>query len=202
MKWGLARIGLLMALAAVIAVGAAAWLKRPGPPVTQSVTTGPAIGGPFHLIDQKSRPVDQSLLKGKWTAVFFGYTFCPDVCPTTLTALGRLSDDLGPDRDRFQVVFITVDPARDTPGILARYLTSASFPKGVIGLTGDANQVAEAARAYHVFYQRVPQGTSYVMDHTAVIYLMDPKGQFVAPLDVTASPDKAAAQLKASMEKS
>lgn len=146
--------------------------------------------------------MDQALLKGKWTAVFFGYTYCPDVCPTTLAALGRISDALGPDQKRFQVVFVTVDPARDTPGVLDRYLTSSSFPKGVIGLTGTADQIAEVARVYHVFYQKVPQGPSYVMDHTAVIYLMDPQGQFVAPLDVTAPTATAAKQLKAAMARS
>jgi protein SCO1/2 len=202
MKRGLAWIAALTALVAALAVGAAVWLRRPDPAVARSVATGPQIGGPFHLIDQAGRPVDASLLKGKWTAVFFGYTYCPDVCPTTLVALGRIADALGPDRNRFQVVFITVDPARDTPQTLARYLTTASFPKGVIGLTGAPSQVAEAARVYHVFYQKVPQGASYVMDHTAVIYLMNPQGRFVAPLDATAPPNQAATQLKALMERS
>jgi protein SCO1/2 len=131
--------------------------------------------------------------------VFFGYTYCPDVCPTPLAALGRVADALGPDRSRFQVVFITVDPARDTPKVLDRYLSSPSFPRGVIGLTGDQDQIAQAAHAFHVFYQKVPQGTSYVMDHTAVVYLMDPDGHFVAPLDITAPPTQVAAGLRAEM---
>jgi protein SCO1/2 len=167
---------------------------------TQSVATGPAIGGPFHLTNQAGAPADQRLLLGKWTAVFFGYTYCPDVCPTTLAALGQVSDNLGADQKRFQVVFITVDPERDTPAVLARYLSSATFPKGAMGLTGTPAQIAEVARAYHVFYQKVPQGSSYVMDHTAVVYLMDPKGQFTAPLDLTAPPAQAARHLRQVMD--
>jgi protein SCO1/2 len=174
--------------------------RRPAGPVTHFVATGPAIGGPFHLTNQAGRPVDQRLLLGKWTAVFFGYTYCPDVCPTTLAALGQATDDLGADQTRFQVVFISVDPERDTPGVLARYLSSATFPKGVIGLTGSPAQIADVARAYHVFYQKVPQGSSYVMDHTAVVYLMDPKGQFTAPLDLTAPPTQVAQHLRQAMD--
>jgi len=173
--------------------------RRSATPVTESVATGPAIGGPFHLINQAGAATDQRVLQGKWTAVFFGYTYCPDVCPTTLAALGQASADLGADQKRFQVVFITIDPARDTPGALARYLSSSTFPKGAIGLTGTPAQIAGVARAYHVFYQKVPQGSSYVMDHTAVVYLMDPKGQFIAPLDVTAPPAQVAQHLRAVM---
>jgi protein SCO1/2 len=187
---------------AVLAVGLLAiQLSGPSPaPATQSVQTGPVIGGPFHLTNQAGAPADQRLLLGKWTAVFFGYTYCPDVCPTTLAALGQVSDDLGADQKRFQVVFISVDPGRDTPKVLGRYLSSSAFPKGAIGLTGTPAQIADVARAYHVFYQKVPQGTSYVMDHTAVVYLMDPKGQFTAPLDVTAPPAQVAEHLRQVMD--
>src|SRR5471032_1924449 len=113
----------------------------------------PAIGGPFHLVDQNGRPRDQSMLKGKWSAVFFGYTFCPDVCPTTLQALADAETRLGPGAARLQVVFVTVDPARDTPGQLKAYLSSSAFPKGAVGLTGAPAEVAAAAKAYKVFYQ-------------------------------------------------
>jgi len=198
------RVMLWIAFAAVaiIAVGLLA-TQLPGrspAPATQSVQTGPSIGGPFHLTNQAGAAADQRLLLGKWTAVFFGYTYCPDVCPTTLAALGQVSDDLGPDQKRFQVVFITVDPARDTPEVLGRYLSSTTFPKGAIGLTGTPAQIADVARAYHVFYQKVPQGSSYVMDHTAVVYLMDPKGQFTAPLDLTAPPPQVAEHLRQVMD--
>jgi protein SCO1 len=159
-----------------------------------------AIGGPFHLVDQQGRPVDQRVLDGKWSAVFFGYTFCPDVCPTTLTALGRATDDLGARAQRFQVVFITVDPERDQPRQLAMYLSSNTFPKGAIGLTGTPAQIAQAAKAYHVFYQKHPEGASYTMDHTAIVYLMDPKGRFVKPLDLTAPPADVARQIAEAMQ--
>jgi protein SCO1/2 len=201
---GMRRARAAIAFAVLAVVAAAALLatqvsRRSVTPVTESVATGPAIGGPFHLTNQAGAATDQRVLLGKWTAVFFGYTYCPDVCPTTLAALGQASADLGADQNRFQVVFITIDPARDTPGALARYLSSATFPRGAIGLTGTPAQIAEVARAYHVFYQKVPQGSSYVMDHTAVVYLMDPKGQFIAPLDVTAPPAQVAQHLRAVM---
>jgi len=143
--------------------------------------------------------VDESVLRGRYSAVFFGYTFCPDVCPTTLASLGATVGALGPDAARFQVVFITVDPERDTPSVLATYLASPTFPKGVRGLTGTGPQIASVAKAYHVFYQKVPQGSSYSMDHSAVVYLMDTQGRFVKPLDLSAPPSQVAGQIRAAM---
>jgi protein SCO1 len=186
-------LGLALAVVVVIAIGV--FTLRPQAQAPEAST----IGGPFNLVDQQGRPVDQRLLDGKWTAVFFGYTFCPDVCPTTLAALGRASDALGPQAQRFQVVFITVDPARDTPKQLAMYLSSNTFPKGTIGLTGAPAQVAQAAKDYHVFYQKHPEGGTYTMDHTAIVYLMDPKGRFVKPLDLTAPPAQVAGQITEAM---
>ncbi|HEY1928935.1 MAG TPA: SCO family protein [Caulobacteraceae bacterium] len=184
-----------MAVAVVVVIAIGVFTLRPQ-------TQGPSasdIGGPFKLVDQQGRPADQRLLDGKWSAVFFGYTFCPDVCPTTLTALGRASDALGAQAQRFQVVFITVDPARDTPKQLATYLSSNTFPKGSIGLTGTPAQIAQAAKAYHVFYQKHPEGGTYTMDHTAIVYLMDPRGRFVKPLDLTAPPADVARQISEAM---
>jgi len=157
------------------------------------------IGGPFQLVDQTGAPRNASLLRGKWSAVFFGYTFCPDVCPTTLANLGRAVSAMGPAARDFQVVFITVDPDRDTARALASYLSAPAFPPGTIGLTGSAQQIAEVARAYRVYFRKVPQGSSYAMDHTAVVYLMDPQGRFVRPLDTTASPDHIAADVGEAM---
>jgi protein SCO1/2 len=158
-----------------------------------------AVGGPFQLVDQTGAPVDQGLLRGRWSAVFFGYTYCPDVCPTTLAALGQAVADLGADSRRFQVVFITVDPERDTPAALKTYLASPTFPPGVRGLTGSPKQIATVAAAYHVYYQKVPQGASYSMDHTAVVYLMDPEGRFVRPLDVGVAPTQIARQIRSAI---
>ena len=140
------------------------------------------IGGAFHLTAQNGARVDQSLLGGKWTAVYFGYTFCPDVCPTTLAALAQAQAALGDKAKTFQVLFITVDPARDTPAQLRAYLSSPSFPKGAIGLTGSAAEIKAVTAAYHVYFSRQGQGADYTVDHTSIIYLMDPKGRFVSPV--------------------
>lgn len=179
------------ALGVVLAVvlGLFAWRQMNPPPPPSD------IGGSFHLVDQTGAAVDEGVLLGKWSAVFFGYTYCPDVCPTTLSTLGQAADALGKQSDRFQVVFITVDPQRDTPAALAAYLNSSSFPKATRGLTGSPAQIAAVARAYHVYYQKVPQSGSYTMDHSAVVYLMDPKGRFVRPLDVSAPPSEVARQI-------
>jgi protein SCO1/2 len=163
--------------------------------------TGPRDpGGPFTLVDFNGRPVDQNLLKGKWTLVFFGYTFCPDYCPTTLTMLGRTMDQLGPDKaGKTQVLFITVDPDRDTPKQLKMYLSSPAFPKNAIGLTGTPAQIAQAAKAYYAVYQKDGTGPNYTVDHTTVIYLMNPDGRFVKPIAEGLTPDEVAGQISAAM---
>jgi len=153
---------------------------------------GADIGGPFRLTDMNGRRVDEHLLHGKWSAVFFGYTYCPDVCPTTLTMLGGTMARLGDKSKQIQVVFITIDPARDTPKQLKQYLAAGSFPKGAIGLTGSDADIAAVARAYRVYYKKVPDGATYSMDHTGVVYLMDPRGRFVEPLDPSQTPSAAA----------
>lgn len=196
-RWGW--IG-AVAAAAVVAALLLVWRSSGNLPRIASSAVAPSdIGGPFHLVDQSGAAVDQGVLRGRWSAVFFGYTYCPDVCPTTLAALGQTVGDLGPDASRFQVVFITVDPARDTPAALKAYLASATFPRGVRGLTGSPEQIAAVARAYHVYYQKVPQGASYSMDHSAVVYLMDPQGRFIRPLDVGVAPPQIARQIHAAM---
>jgi protein SCO1/2 len=175
-------------LASVAACGRS---QPPAPPPSD-------IGGPFQLINDTGRPIDERLLKGKWSVVYFGYTFCPDVCPTTLAQLGAAEPALGDRVRNFQVVFVTVDPARDTPQVLHAYLAQPSFPKGAIGLTGSAQQVKAAAAAYHVYYARQGQGSSYSVDHTSILYLMDPQGRFVRP--VTAGPPAdMAGQIEAAM---
>lgn len=148
------------------------------PAATPGQTQQDLIGGPFSLVDQDGKPVDQSILKGKWSVVFFGYTFCPDFCPTTLTTLGRAMDQLGPKANDAQVVFISVDPERDTPAELKTYISSRVFPKNIVGLTGTPAQVAAAAKAYKVFYQKAGTGRNYTVDHSTALYLMDPMGKF------------------------
>jgi len=159
----------------------------------------PPVGGPFKLIDQNGQPRDQSLLKGKWTAVFFGFTFCPDVCPATLQTLAEAQDRLGPKAADFQVVFITVDPERDTPAQLKAYLSSSAFPKGTIGLTGSDDAVAKTAKAYHVYYAKAGTGPAYDVQHSSAAYLMDPKGRFDRVLAFGLTPDEAAKQISDAM---
>jgi protein SCO1/2 len=159
----------------------------------------PVIGGPFRLIDQDGRPRDEGMLKGKWSAVFFGYTFCPDVCPTTLQTLAEAQDRLGPKARRLQVVFISVDPRRDTPRQIKAYLSSSAFPKGAVGLTGSSSEIARVAKAYHVFFQTQGSGPDYVVEHSSAVYLMDPKGRFSRVLAFGLKPEETARQIADAM---
>ena len=156
-----------------------------------------AVGGPFKLVDQDGRTADQTRLLGRWSAVFFGYTYCPDVCPATLQMLGAAARRLGPAARDFQVVFITVDPARDTPEALRRYLKAQDLPVPALGLTGSPDEIARAAKAYRVYYAKSGSGADYTMDHSAAIYLMDPMGRFRRPLAPNMTPALAADQIAA-----
>ena len=162
-------------------------------------TGQPTVGGPFQLVDQNGRAVDESLLEGKWSAVFFGFTWCPDYCPTTLQTLDQAQQRLGDQADDLQIVFISVDPERDTPEALRDYLASDGFPEGVIGLTGAPGQVEAAARAYRAFYERVPQGDTYTMNHSLTVYLMNPQGTFVQPLSAEQGPERLAELIRGAM---
>jgi protein SCO1/2 len=154
-----------------------------------------AIGGPFRLIDQKGDPFSDQDLKGKSFLVFFGFTHCPEVCPTTLFEISEIMRNLGDDADRTAALFITVDPERDTPQALNDYLSS--FDPHLRGLTGDEADIAAVAKAYRVFYRKVPlEGGDYTMDHLAVVYLMDKEGRFVSPLNMKRTADVLAAEVR------
>jgi protein SCO1/2 len=154
-----------------------------------------AIGGPFRLVDQNGQTVTDQDLKGAPYLVFFGFTHCPDVCPTTLMELSDVLDRLGPDTARVGALFITVDPERDTSAELKDYLSS--FNPRFRGLTGDPAAIAAVAKAYRVYLKKVPlENGDYTMDHTALIYLMDKKGKFVAPFNLKRRPEDAAADLR------
>jgi protein SCO1 len=161
-------------------------------PIAQQIA---AIGGPFKLTDQNGREVTDGELKGKPFLVFFGFTHCPDVCPTTLFEVSEILRSLGPDADRTGALFITVDPERDTPAAMKDYLSS--FDPHLIGLTGDPAAVAAVAKAYRVYYKKVPldQG-GYTMDHTAIVYLMDKEGRFVSPFSLKRPAEASAADLR------
>lgn len=160
-----------------------------------------AIGGPFQLVDQNGRTVDQSILDGKWTAIYFGFTYCPDACPTTLQALAEAQKKLGGKARNFQVMLISVDPERDTPAALKTYLDNQVFPQGAIGLTGTPEQIAAVAKEYKVYYKKVPNGDSYTVDHASLIYLMDPKGRFAQVIGHGTPPDDIARIVRDTMAK-
>jgi protein SCO1/2 len=141
------------------------------------------VGGPFSLIDGDGKPVTDQTFRGKYMLVYFGYTYCPDVCPTTLTNVATALDKLGPKADQIQPLFITVDPKRDTPSVVKQY--AAAFGPRLIGLTGTPQQIDVAAKAYRVYYaehRTGPGPDDYSMDHSSVLYLMGPDGRFIAPV--------------------
>ena len=154
-----------------------------------------AIGGPFRLVDQNGNTVTDADLKGKWSLVYFGYTHCPDACPTALNDIAIALDQLGPKREAVRSVFITVDPERDTPEVLKEYV--ASFDAPILALSGSPEEIARAAKAYRVYYAKHPEpGGDYSMDHSSVIYVMDPEGRFTASFTHQSTPEEIAERLK------
>jgi protein SCO1 len=138
-----------------------------------------AIGGPFALVDDTGAPVTESALAGKPYTIYFGYTYCPEVCPTTLLDLSRWIKELGIAADKLDYVFVTVDPERDTPQLMHAYLSS--FDKRIRGFTGTPEQIAKIARQYRVYYKKIAtKDGGHVMDHSSIIYLMGPDGKFVS----------------------
>jgi len=153
------------------------------------------VGGPFKLVDQNDKPITDQDMMGRPFLVFFGFTHCPDVCPTTLFEVSEIFRALGPDAKDVRALFVTVDPERDTPPVLKDYLSS--FDPRIIGVTGDEASVAAAEKAYRVYAKKVPtDGGGYTMDHTAIVYLMNKDGRFVMPFNMKRRPDEAAADLK------
>jgi len=185
-------------LAAFIILGSAAFLvvelHDNGKGVAGSVL-GSAIGGSFTLVDQNGKTVTNTALEGKWLLVYFGYTHCPDACPTTLNNIALALHDLGGQRDEVRPVFITIDPERDTPQVMKDYVTAFDAP--ILALTGTAAEVAQAAKNYRVYYAKHPEaGGDYSMDHSSVIYVMDPKGRFTASFTGEDPPAQIAERLK------
>ena len=195
--------GACIALAVALAVGTIVVVNGRGEasPASRLVeSTGqPDVGGPFQLVNQDGQTVNQTLLNGKWSLVFFGFTYCPDYCPTTLAMLEATERALGARADDVQIVFISVDPERDTPQALKDYLSSDGFPEGVIGLTGTPAQVRAAADAYRAVYQKVGEGEAYTMNHSLTIYLMGPDGQFRSALGHDLGPANAARIIEQAM---
>ena len=173
-------------LAAMLAVGtgAALWLKQDAGIEQRlggmTVPPGVSIGGSFSLTDHTGAPVTDATYRGRLMLIFFGFTHCPDICPTELQVIAEVLDGLGTDAPRVAPLFITVDPERDTPEALASYVDL--FDPRIIGLTGTPEQIAEVARAYRVYYAKVqpPDATTYTMDHSAFVYLMAADGRLLA----------------------
>jgi protein SCO1 len=185
-------------LAGLLILGAGAILGlvlRDNPRGAAGTALASAIGGPFRLTDQSGRTVTDADLRGKWSLVYFGYTHCPDACPTTLNDIAIALEDLGPKRDAVRPVFITVDPERDTREVLKSYVTSFDAP--ILALTGTPEEIAQAAKGYRVYYAKHPEaGGDYSMDHSSVIYVMDPEGRFTASFTHESTPEQIAERLK------
>ena len=185
-------------LAGFVILGAGAFLAlslHETPRGAAGTLLASAIGGPFQLVDQNGKTVTNADLKGKWSLVYFGYTHCPDACPTALNDISIALDELGPKRDAVRPVFITVDPERDTPEVLKSYVTAFDAP--ILALTGTPEEIAQAAKDYRVYYAKHPEaGGDYSMDHSSVIYVMDPEGRFTASFTHENTPEQIAERLK------
>ena len=189
-----ARVLAVAAVLAIIAAGAALWTFF-HVPSQQTTSSGTAtVGGPFTLVDQQGRTVTDETFRGRWMLVFFGFTHCPDVCPTALNDMSAVLAELGAAADKVQPIFITVDPERDTVEAMSQYV--ANFDPRIVALTGTPEQIAQAAKAYRVYYKKVPQGDDYTMDHTGILYLMDPQGRFMTHFTPNTPPADMAARIR------
>ena len=182
----------LCTLAVVVAaLGASVWSNRAPAPALST------YGGPFMMTDTNGHAVSQADLLGRPTVLYFGYTYCPEVCPTTLLMLTTALKQMGPAADALNVVFVSVDPGRDTPAQMKLYLSS--FDPRIRGFTGTEAEVATIAKAYHVYYKRVPGegGNAYTMDHSATVFLLDRAGRLTGTIDYGEAPETALAKLNA-----
>src|ERR1700751_411369 len=185
-------------LAGLVILGTGAFLTlalRDNPRGVAGTALASAIGGPFQLVDQNGKTVTDADLKGKWSLIYFGYTHCPDACPTALNDISIALDDLGSQRNEVRSVFITVDPGGDTAGVPKSYVTPFDAP--ILALSGTPEEIAQAAKDYRVYYAKHPEaGGDYSMDHSSVIYVMDPQGRFTASFTHENSPEEIAERLK------
>lgn len=189
---------IVVVLAALLGGGLLAMALLPAaPPATNSATTGKAsVGGPFELTSQNDRRVSDKDFRGKLMLVYFGYTFCPDVCPAGLQVISAALDKLGTRADDVVPIFISLDPERDTPAKLKEYL--GSFNPRLLGLTGTPEEIAAVAKAYRAYYKKVPDAKhpdEYSVDHTSIIYLMGRDGTYVGHASHASSFEKLAEQI-------
>jgi protein SCO1 len=175
----------------LMALAATAYVVTPD----KSAPRASAIGGAFTMVRQDGQTVTDAAFKGEPLLVFFGYTHCPDVCPTSLFEISEVFKAMGPDK-KVQALFITVDPERDTPETIKDYLSS--FDPRIIGLSGDPAQTKAVEKAFRVYAKKVPaaHGDDYTMDHTAIVYLLDKQGRFVNAFNLERTPQEAAKDLE------
>ena len=186
----------LLAGFAILGAGAFVALDlRDSPRGAAGTLLSSAIGGPFKLVDQNGKTVTNTDLEGKWLLVYFGYTHCPDACPTALNNIALALRDLGAEKQQVRPVFITVDPERDTSSAMKDYVQAFDAP--IVALTGSDAAIAQAAKEYRVYYAKHAEaGGEYSMDHSSIIYVMDPKGRFTASFTGEDPPAQIAARLK------
>lgn len=191
----------LLWIAAIFGAAALGWvisdLVMPGGGVvisTMRTVAVPPIGGPFTLVDDTGKTRSDAEFRGRFMLVYFGYTHCPDACPTALQDIADALAQLGPMADQIVPIFITIDPARDTVAYLKGY--AEQFDARFVALTGDADQVASAAKAYRVYYRKADDKPDYTMDHTSIVYLMGRDGTFLTHFTHETTPDQMAAALR------
>lgn len=191
------KTALLMLLLVAIAVGARIWLLEDGHQAPQEAAQQ-TIGGPFTLLDGNGETVTEANFKGQYMLVYFGYTYCPDVCPTALQVMAQALDQLPAETSaKITPIFISVDPERDTPEHVGQYVTH--FYPTLVGLTGSPEQVKAAAAAYRIYYAKVEEKgadpDAYLMDHSAITYLMGPDGAFLSHFGHDTTPEQMAERL-------
>jgi len=191
------RLGIWAASAALILAGGFVWLATTDTPrqFAQRVIQSNGIGQPFNLIDHDGNAITEKAFEGSPIAVFFGFTHCPEVCPTTLYEIAAWFKALGPDGKPIKAFFITVDPERDTPEIMKSYVSN--FTDRIVGITGKPDDIASLARSWHVYWKKIPlESGDYTMDHTASVFLVDAKGNFKSTIAFRENSETAIAKLR------
>ena len=194
-----ALISAAIAAGLLIAAGLKLW-QAPEPSIAvedKGVTGAALVGGPFTLTDQHGQRVSDAEFRGRFMLVYFGYSFCPDVCPTDLAAMAAAIDQLGPAGERVQPIFITIDPERDTVPRLAEY--APLFHPRLVALTGTPDEIARAAEQYRVYYEKAGEGPDYLMNHSGIVYLMDPEGRFLTHFAQGTPPEEMAQKIRSQM---
>ena len=194
-----------LVIGVLIAIAAGLWLSEfmvggSGGPGAVSSSGKAQVGGPFTLVNDAGETVTDETFRGRYMLIYFGFTFCPDVCPTELGIMSAALDQLGEKAEKVQPLFVTIDPERDTPEVMSRYVTL--FHPRLMGLTGTPEQIASIAKAYHVFYRKAEDesSTDYTMDHSSIVFLMGPDGEYLKLFPPQTPPDKMAETIASYVE--